>query len=50
MKCGLGRGIQAPEINSGDSPLAFLYEQLHQEGIPYNYEIPWIVLNIQAYE
>ena len=25
------RGIQAPEINSGDSPLAFLHEQLHQE-------------------
>ena len=32
MKCGLGRGFQAPEINSGDSPLGFPHEQLHQEG------------------
>ena len=27
-KCGLGRGFQAPEINSGDSPLGFPHEQL----------------------
>ena len=31
MKCDLGRGIQAPEFISGDSPLAFPHEQLHQE-------------------
>ncbi|MEL6439833.1 MAG: Mu transposase C-terminal domain-containing protein [Cyanobacteria bacterium J06621_8] len=31
MNPDLGRGIQAPEINSGDSPLAFPHEQLHQE-------------------
>ena len=33
MQRGLGRGIQAPEINSGDSPLAFPHERLHQEAI-----------------
>ena len=33
MQRGLGRGVQAPEINSGDSPLAFPHERLLQEAI-----------------
>jgi hypothetical protein len=28
---GLGRGLQAPEYNSGDSPSAFPHERLVQE-------------------
>ena len=30
-QCGLGRGFQAPEFISGDSPLGFPHEQLFQD-------------------
>jgi IS605 OrfB family transposase len=32
MQRGLGRGFQAPEFDSGDSPLGFPHERLHQDG------------------
>ncbi len=36
MQRGLGRGVQALEMNSRDSPSAFPHERLHQEATVRN--------------